>query len=322
MAQSTLVRASNHLVPVAVEALRHASQIDFDLYVQQSKDDAPWLYRSRDVPIESADLQNLLERGIKTLYTPAPMADRYRDFLRKRVLADEGLPVVRRFEVLKEAARSGFDQAVQARDLDALSRATNELGREIADLMTRSRVLLLDVMGIMLHDYSMFAHSANVATYSVLLAKGLGVARAADLQAIATGALLHDVGKELMEVSPPAKAGPLGQSEADRMRRHPQEGFQMLCRREDISWGSLMMVYQHHERVDGSGYPVSLMGPETHDWARMCALANELDNRLSKHAARDGAKLGDVLDYLDRQEGRGFDEDMVKCLIKLTRRAG
>jgi putative nucleotidyltransferase with HDIG domain len=322
MAQSTVVRASTHLVPVAVEALRHVAHIDFDLYVQQSKDDAPWLYRSRDVPIESADLENLLERGIKTLYTPEPMADRYRDFLRKRVLADEGLPVTRRFEVLKEAARSAFDQAVQARDLDALSRATNDLGREIADLMTRSRVLLLDVMGIMLHDYSMFAHSANVATYAVLLAKGLGVVGNAELQAIATGALLHDVGKELVEASPPAKAGPLGQSDADRMRMHPQEGFQMLCRREDIAWGSLMMVCQHHERVDGTGYPVGLSGPETHEWGRMCALANELDNRLSKRPARDGGTLAEVLEYLERQGGRGFDEDMVKCLIKLTRRAG
>ena len=58
------------------------------------------------------------------------------------------------------------------------------------------------------------------------------------------------------------------------MQEHPTRGFKELCRREDLTWGQLMMVYSHHERCDGRGYPVGLIQSEIHEYARICAIAD------------------------------------------------
>ena len=58
------------------------------------------------------------------------------------------------------------------------------------------------------------------------------------------------------------------------MQEHPARGFKELCRREDLAWGQLMMVYSHHERCDGRGYPVGMVQTEIHEYARLCAIAD------------------------------------------------
>jgi HD-GYP domain-containing protein (c-di-GMP phosphodiesterase class II) len=83
-----------------------------------------------------------------------------------------------------------------------------------------------------------------------------------------------------------------------------------------------MMVYQHHERCDGRGYPANLLRSEIHEWARLCAIADVFDALTNDRSYRNAAALDDVLQYFDAQAGQGFDEEMVHCLIAaMTRRS-
>ena len=85
--------------------------------------------------------------------------------------------------------------------------------------------------------------------------------------------------------------------------------------RGDLSWGQLMMVYQHHERTDGRGYPVGLVGSEIHEWARLCAVADVYDALTRDRSYHKGADAKDAMAYLDRESGRGFDEEICRCWI-------
>ena len=69
---------------------------------------------------------------------------------------------------------------------------------------------------------------------------------------------------------------PAALSPEDRaiIKEHPRTGFLKLCRRPDLTRGQLMMVYQHHERIDGKGYPTGQVGAEIHDWGRICAVVD------------------------------------------------
>ena len=75
-------------------------------------------------------------------------------------------------------------------------------------------------------------------------------------------------------ITPPAailtKPGKLTDAEFEIVKTHPTVGFRRLCKRTDLSFAQLMMVYQHHERLDGSGYPLGICGSEMHPWARIC----------------------------------------------------
>ena len=109
----------------------------------------------------------------------------------------------------------------------------------------------------------------NVAAYCVLAAAAVGLSKKAELAEIAMGGLLHDIGKRFMPRHLLNKNTSFDEDEKRLIRTHPQKGYEELCRFENISFGQLMMVYQHHERIDGTGYPVRVTGAEMHLWAKI-----------------------------------------------------
>jgi len=154
----------------------------------------------------------------------------------------------------------------------------------------------------------------NVCTYCLVLANGLGIREEADLLDIAVGALLHDLGKRKIPSAVLNHPGRLNEEQWELVRRHPGDGFRELCQRPDLNWGQLMMVYQHHERLDGRGYPVGLVDGEIDDWARICKVADVFDALNSDRPYRKGEPLDKVLDFLVECIGTEFDKDMVQCL--------
>jgi HD-GYP domain-containing protein (c-di-GMP phosphodiesterase class II) len=80
-----------------------------------------------------------------------------------------------------------------------------------------------------------------------------------------------------------------------------------------------MMVYQHHERLDGKGYPVQIGGDEIHPWAKLCAVADVFDAITSARPYRKPMSLEDALDFFERRAGVAFDKEFVKCLSSLMR---
>lgn len=83
--------------------------------------------------------------------------------------------------------------------------------------------------------------------------------------------------------------------------------------REDMTWGGLMTVYQHHERLDGRGYPAGVTHEDIHEWARICAIADVFDALRSDRSYRKALKTEDIVEYLQSRAGRDFDKEMVKC---------
>ena len=93
------------------------------------------------------------------------------------------------------------------------------------------------------------------APVAIVLAEAYGIRDREQLMEIAQGALLHDLGKCFVPAKLLNKVTPLTQGGAGLDSPAPRGGFEELCMRPDLSWGQLMMVYQHHERYDGRGYP-------------------------------------------------------------------
>ena len=146
----------------------------------------------------------------------------------------------------EEVGVGGLDQTVQAAE---------QLGALTADMLSKDTFAASDLFRVLHHDYATFTHSANVAFYCGILAAELGYGRD-DIERVTTGGLLHDLGKLEIEPTILCKPGRLSEAEFRRIRMHPVLGFRQLARREDLVEGQLMMAYQHHERLDGKGYPV------------------------------------------------------------------
>ncbi len=303
------------LVPVAVSTLQSQVVIAFDLYVWNPKDRPPRLYREKHIPLERTDLRRLLDQNITTLYTRSSDAQHYCDHVRDYVLADESIPAKDRFGALKDATCTVLMDSINSRNVDGVLKVSAEFSQDLVALVCGRKNVLGELFAVMTHDYYTFTHITNVCTYCILLAEAYGIRDPLELAAIAQGALLHDLGKCYVPARLLNKPTSLNEDEQAIMRQHPVRGFQRLCMQPGLSWGQLMMVYQHHERYDGRGYPMGQVGNEIHEWGRLCAVADVYDALTRDRSYRKGADTREVLGYMDRESGRSFDEEFCQCWI-------
>ena len=303
------------LMPIGVETLQASGVVPFDLYLPGEPGQRFVLYRQKDLPVHRSDLERLVQRGVHTLYIPQGNSSVYREFLRETLLANEDIPPVRRFQVLREAARSVLTEALSKGDQAAAVSVSGDLSEGLVQTVCDSQTMLRDLMRVMSHDYSVFTHAVNVATHCLLLAHRFGIRDREELLRIGQAALLHDIGLQCVPRHIFDKPEKLSERERRMVQEHPARGFMELCRRPDLTWGQLMMVYSHHERCNGRGYPVGLVRAEIHEYARLCAIADVYEALCRDRPYRRASRRSDVLEYLDRQAGRAFDEEMTRCWI-------
>ena len=171
------------------------------------------------------------------------------------------------------------------------------------------------------HDFNTFTHVTNVASYCVMLAKKLGINDDNELRKIATAAILHDLGKRFIPSRILTKTTKLTPEEREIVESHPTRGYVELCEKSELDFGQLMMVYQHHEHMDGTGYPVGVLKDEIHPWARMLAVVDVFDTMTAKRPEGRPATAEQVLDFQRQQAGTQFDREVVECWISAMTKA-
>jgi PAS domain S-box-containing protein/putative nucleotidyltransferase with HDIG domain len=133
-------------------------------------------------------------------------------------------------------------------------------------------------------------------------------------EGLAVGALLHDVGKVATPVQILIKPGELNSAEYDLVKRHARDGHDILAH-IDFPWPIAEMILQHHERMDGSGYPRSLTGDEILLEARIVAVADTVETVSSHRPYKSARPLHVALDLIASERGRLFDPDVVGACL-------
>ena len=171
------------------------------------------------------------------------------------------------------------------------------------------------VAAIDARDHETTGHSFRVAHYALALARQLGI-EDERLRAIEWGALLHDVGKIAIPDAILRKTGRLTEEEWHVMRQHPNWGFEMLA---DVKFlgPALEIVYSHHERWDGGGYPRGLEREEIPLTARIFAVVDTYDSITSDRPYRRARSHAEAITELCRVAGTQLDPDVVEAFIRL-----
>lgn len=191
-----------------------------------------------------------------------------------------------------------------------------QLSRITSDIICHEEFHEAELFRVLHHDDATFTHSVNVGFYAGLLAKDLGFADG-DLTDVITGGLLHDLGKLDVDHQILAKTARLDESEYREVQRHPIVGFQKLAHRSNLTEGQLMMAYQHHERLDGTGYPVGLVGDEIHPWAKICSVVDVFEALTSRRPYRNPKAKDLVITLLQRDSAKKFDPEVLGCWVNI-----
>lgn len=195
---------------------------------------------------------------------------------------------------------------------EQLRRTMNELNDAYHNTLT-ALVKALDA-----REKEVGSHSERVMNYSALVADRLGM-KGAELEKLAKGSLLHDIGKIGITDNILLKPGKLDDGEWLEMRKHPQVGYAILS---EISFlkGPAEIILSHHERFDGSGYPKGLKGEQIPLGSRIFTMVDTLDAMTSDRPYRKALPFDAVISEIKRCSGTQFDPALAELFLSISRR--
>jgi cyclic di-GMP phosphodiesterase len=190
-----------------------------------------------------------------------------------------------------------------------------EKTRALNDALTRLSYVhsaTLDTLAMALdyRDQSTSGHSRRVAELTAGAAKAMGISDSSLVQ-IEHGALLHDIGKLKIPDSVLLKPAKLDEEEWKMMRRHPEYGYEFLSNIEFLK-GAADIVYTHHEKFDGTGYPRRLRAEEIPFGARVFAIVDSVDAMVYKRPYNTPISFEAAADEIRRCSGTQFDPSIVE----------
>jgi len=178
------------------------------------------------------------------------------------------------------------------------------------DLSSREDAMIM-MMNINSMDHYLYRHSLNVCVYTLLLGQIYGYSKE-ELTLLGLGAMLHDIGKTKLPLDLLNKPSRLTDEEFEQIKRHPVIGFQMLKDEPGIPLKSAHCAYQHHERINGTGYPRGLKGENISEFARWIAITDAYDAMTTHRVYRPAMLPDQALEVLYTGCGEWYEKSKLE----------
>lgn len=308
------------LVAIDLDGLVLDSILDFNLYMPAGRGRFI-LFRTPNLAFTSVHRGRLLDNGVPALYIRADERGQYAKYLEHNigaVLANPEVPTSKKANMLYTVSRNVVRDAFDEPRAATVVPRTRKLATETMDFVLRSDRALVQLASIMATDYYTYTHSINVAVFAVSLASRAGVSRG-DIHELATGALLHDLGKSLIPKDILTRTGPLSQNEMDVIRQHVVYGEQLLAGHRHLSPLAMKPVALHHEKLDGSGYPRQLPSRDIHLFGRITAIADCFDAMTTNRTYQRALSAFDALHRMKTVLGDQFDQQLLVEFIRMLK---
>jgi len=191
---------------------------------------------------------------------------------------------------------------------------TDSVNNIIEDILFQKEIFI-SLTDMRSYDNQVFAHSVSVCVLATVLGKALGLDQN-NLEALAIGALFHDIGTVKLPKTLLSKREVFTPKEARLYETHTSEGFDILRSKRELNLLSAHIAFQHHERMDGSGYPRKLESDGIHQLAQIVGIADFYDNLVN-----DGPGHSRILPHVACEILMGcsdklFSHDLVVTFLK------
>jgi len=247
-------------------------------------------------------IERLKEMGINSVYID--------DEISKDIIIEESISEKTR-QMSKRAVKEmieGYCREGKTYD-SSVMKSMNSI---LEDVLSNKDVLA-NVAQISASDNNIYSHSVNVSVLSTIIGTHMGY-NMSKLKDIATGALMHDIGKIKIFNDKKLIEKFETQAELDKYIKlmHPKIGYDLLG--EQHVWNAHVKVValMHHERCDGSGYPLKLRGDEINQIVKIVSICDVFDNLISDRNSKESKTVSEVIEYMVGMSNVYFDAEMVR----------
>ena len=225
----------------------------------------------------------------------------------------------------KAAIRQLYSNAVAAAEVAWESAATEgqpdlpatlQTVEGLADAVTQNRTALVALTAMRSYDNYTFTHMVNVSILTMGQARALGI-EGRLLREFGLSALMHDIGKVRTPKEILNKPDKLTDDEFAIMRRHTVDGAEILRRTPEMPILAPVVAFEHHLRIDGSGYPLGVKRDGLNVGTMLCGISDVYDAMRSQRAYQQAFPTDRILAVLKRNDGTQFDQNLVRRFVQL-----
>jgi HD-GYP domain-containing protein (c-di-GMP phosphodiesterase class II) len=261
----------------------------------------------RHVELSSALIRRLQQLGVDFLYIEDPdtedidVEDPISDETKRKALSE----LRTHFGTfMEDSVKKKFSRS------PALGKTFGNLMKMIIDDLNGHDGAAIMLMNMNVLNTYVYQHSLNVSIYTTMLGMAFGYSRD-ELMTLGLGSLLHDIGKTKINWELLRKPGLFTQEEFREVQKHAEYGFKMLKDEPNIPLIAAHCAFQHHERIDGSGYPRGIKADEIHEYAKWIAIADSYDAMTTHRAHRDAMLPHQAMESLFAGTGTLYDQKKI-----------
>lgn len=314
-------------IPIPLRSAPSSALRGLHIYLKASdvggEGDGFVLYRAPDVSFTPEDRRRLMN-NVRCVYIRTADHARFRSQAERSITAavnDPTRALSERASLVYETSLELMNELLNEPDLEAHGERLTGLSRGVATLVLSSADSFGHLFQASHHDFYTATHMVNVGTWMVPLAHALGYADPEDLTRICQAGLLHDMGKIFVPPEVLNCKEKLSTEQWAQITRHPELGWQHLQGNAAIHQVVRDVCRQHHERMDGTGYPERLKGNQINRVARICAVVDAFDAMTALRPYKQHAlSVSEAILTLRSETPAKYDPEIVAAWIKLLGR--
>ena len=186
----------------------------------------------------------------------------------------------------------------------------------LAEAVAQNRTVLLALTTLKNYDNYTFMHMVNVSILTMGQARALGIDGPL-LREFGLAALMHDIGKVRTPLEVLNKSDKLTDAEYTIMKRHTVDGAEILRKTPDIPTLAPVVAFEHHLRLDGTGYPHGITRPTLNVGTMLCSIADVYDAMRSQRLYQQAFPSDRIIEVMKRNDGTQFDQHLVRRFVQL-----
>lgn len=309
--------ASGEYLPISIEGI-HLGVLDaFDIFVKAGDD--YFLVKPRN---SKADAQVISKyKPISPyLYLRAAERDSYFKKVEEalpNLIKNPNIPAREKAAVLTDAAVEIVDRLFSDPGNPKTMASAKRYTEQCVLFIGSEQQAFFHLIELSNHDHYTYAHSVGVAAYAIALAREMRSFSGEQLADIGLAGMLHDIGKCMVDPAIINKKGPLSEDEWNIMKKHPEQGAEILRRHRNLSPIITLAAEGHHESLLGTGYPKRLKGMELDPVVRMICLTDAFSALTTKRSYSPSRDSLNALLLMKENIDKKFDAGLFKKFVML-----
>ncbi|MBO6108862.1 MAG: HD-GYP domain-containing protein [Eubacterium sp.] len=205
-------------------------------------------------------------------------------------------------DTVRKRISTGIQYLYNNSSSEKFTHTTNNITNSLMDALNENDALAVDISQLRTSDEYTFRHSVDVATIAMVIAKNMGLSMN-EIHDIGIAGLLHDMGKSKIPTEILNKPAKLTDQEFEVMKQHPVLGYRILQEKKDFKDIISIAVLQHHEKINGKGYPMGVTEDKITKYARILSVADVYDALVTNRPYKKPLSQRNAVDILMSMTG-------------------